>query len=53
MKLQRRLSRTYNGKKYFKYIIIIPEEDINNARLKEGDELITETKKGEIVLRKK
>ncbi len=52
MKLQKRLSRIYNGKKYYKYIIVIPEDDIINADLKEGDELISKSKKNEILLRK-
>ncbi len=53
MKLQKRLSRVYNGKKYYKYIIVIPEKDIKKANLKEGDELITETKNKEIKIKHK
>ena len=53
MKVQKRLSRIYKNKRYYKYIVVIPEKDIKNARIKEGDELISEIKKGEIKLRKK
>ncbi|MDO8564319.1 MAG: hypothetical protein Q7R87_04900 [Nanoarchaeota archaeon] len=51
MKLQKRLSRKYKGKEYYKYIIVIPEREIIKANLKEGDELSTDSKKGEIILR--
>ena len=52
MKLQKRLSRIYNGKKYYKYIIVIPEKNIKKANLKEGDELMIESKRGKITLKK-
>ena len=50
MKLQKRLSRTYKGKKYYKYIIVIPEKEIEIAGLKEGDEIKPESKKDKIEL---
>ncbi|MDO8459521.1 MAG: hypothetical protein Q7S74_00265 [Nanoarchaeota archaeon] len=53
MKIQRRLSRKYKNQVYYKYILVIPKEDIINAGLSEGDELISEVKKGEIKLRVK
>ena len=53
MRLQRRLSRIYNGKKYYKYMIVIPEAEVNNAELKEGDELIPESSKSKIIFKKK
>ena len=52
MKLQKRLSRIYKGKKYSKYILVIPEKDIKDAGFKEGDELKSEVKKGEIKIKK-
>ena len=52
MKLQKRFLREANGKKYFKYIIQIPPEEIKKSQLKEGDELKIESKKGEIKLNK-
>ena len=53
MKLQRRLSRVYNGKEYYKYIIVIPEEEVKNAGFKEGDELFPESSNDKITLKKK
>jgi len=48
MKLQKRLSRIYKGKKYYKYILVIPKRDIRGAKFKEGDELKTEVGEKEI-----
>jgi len=53
MKLQKRLSRTYKNKKYHKYIIVIPENEVKKSGFKEGDELTISSKKGEIKLNKK
>ncbi|MBD3252295.1 hypothetical protein GF386_01015 [Candidatus Pacearchaeota archaeon] len=52
MKLQKILSRRYKGKNYHKYIIVIPEDEINKAKFKQGDELKIESKKGEVRIRK-
>ena len=52
MKLQKRLSRIYNGKKYYKYIIVIPEKDIKKAKFREGNNLKTESKIGEIRIKR-
>lgn len=52
MKLQKRLSRRYKDKLYYKYIIVIPEEDIAKSGIKEGNDLISSVKRGEITLRK-
>ncbi len=52
MKILKEKSREYNGKSYFKYKINLPKEEIEKANFKEGDELIAESKKGEIKLRK-
>jgi len=53
MKLQKRLSRIYKGKKYYKYLIVIPEKDVKNSGLKEGDELTSKSKKKEIKVKLK
>jgi hypothetical protein len=53
MKVLKEKSREYNGKKYFRYRINIPEEIINEACIKEGDDLEASPKKGEIKLTKK
>ncbi len=52
MKLQKMLSRIYKGKRYYKYILVIPEKDVKKAQFKEGDELKIESKKREIKIRK-
>lgn len=52
MKLQKRLSRKYKDKEYFKYILVIPEEDIKRAKFNEGDDLSLESKEKEIRIRK-
>ena len=52
MKVQQQLVSKINNKEYYKYVIIIPEEILKEADFKEGDELETETKKGEIKLKK-
>ncbi len=51
MKLQKH--STKKGTKYFKWELILPKEDIETAEFDETDELITETKKGEIKIKKK
>ena len=53
MNILKEKSREYNGKAYYKYKINLPEEVLNNAGFKVGDELSAEVKKGEIKLRKK
>ena len=53
MKVLKVKSRNYNGKQYFKFRVNISEELLEQAGLKEGDELNAKAKKGEIKLRKK
>ena len=52
MKIQKQISKKVNGKTYHKYVVVIPEEIIKKAGLKEGDELEVEAKKNEIKLKK-
>jgi len=53
MKLQKHPSRKSKvGESYFKYEVILPKEDIEKAGFKEGEELKSESKKGEIKLKK-
>jgi bifunctional DNA-binding transcriptional regulator/antitoxin component of YhaV-PrlF toxin-antitoxin module len=51
MKLQKH--PTKKGTDYFKWEVIIPDEIVQKAELKEGDELEAEAKKGEIRLKKR
>ncbi|MDO8563675.1 MAG: hypothetical protein Q7R87_01565 [Nanoarchaeota archaeon] len=53
MKVMKEKSREYNGKPYFKYKINLPEQKLQEAGIKEGDDLSVEAKKGELKLRKK
>ena len=51
MKLQKHKSDYKRG--YHKYVIVIPNDVIEKAGFKEGEELKGEARKGEIKLRKK
>ena len=53
MKIQKVSSRVYGKKEYYKYIIVLPTKDVEKANLKEGDELSSEIKDKEIILKKK
>ena len=53
MKLQKRFLREVNKKKYYKFMINIPPEIIEKAKLKEGDELEARVKGEEVRLRRK
>lgn len=50
MKLQKHYTR--KGNLYPKYEVVLPKEDVQKAEFNEGDELIIESKKGEIKLKK-
>ena len=52
MKLQKRLSRKYKDKAYYKYIVVLKEIDVKSAGFKEGEELGVEVRNGEIKLKK-
>ena len=52
MKIMKEKSREYNGKPYFKYKINLPKKKLQEAGLKEGDDLSIEVKKGELRLKK-
>ena len=51
MKLQKH--KTRKDKDYFKYVVVIPEDKIQESGFREGDELEAEAKKGEIKLKRK
>jgi len=52
MKIQRQKTDRRGDKTYYKYVVVIPEETLKQAGLKEGDELKAEVKKGEVKLKK-
>jgi len=53
MKLQKRLGRIYGGKKYYKWVITIPPEDIIDSGFKEGDGLKVKSEDGKITITRK
>ena len=52
MKVLKEKSREYNGKEYYRYRVNIPENIIQEANVKEGDELEASAKNWEIKLTK-
>ena len=52
MKLQKQLSKKYGDKKYYRYTVVIPNELVEKAELKEGDELDADVSKHHISLKK-
>tara|TARA_B100000315_G_C14312044_1_gene466826 strand:- start:354 stop:515 length:162 start_codon:yes stop_codon:yes gene_type:complete len=52
MKILKEVSRKYKGKEYIKYKVNLPNSLLDKAKLKEGDELIAESGRGKIVLKK-
>ena len=51
MKLQKQKTDYKRG--YHKYVVVIPNEVVEQSEIKEGEELEAEAKKGEIKLRRK
>jgi hypothetical protein len=45
--------KTRKDKDYSKYVVVLPKEAVEKADFREGDELETEAKKGEIKLKRK
>ena len=52
MKLQKRFLRKYNDKDYYKFMVNIPPEIIEQAKLNEGDELKVRVAENKIILEK-
>ncbi len=53
MKILKEKSREYKGQAYYKYKINVPEVILSQTGFKAGDELIVETEKGKLILKKK
>jgi len=51
-KLQKQVSRKVGNKKYIKYVVVIPENEIKKAGITDGEILKISSSKGKIVLRK-
>lgn len=50
MRLQKQLSRAVAGKKYAKYVVVVPPEDIEKLEWKEGEELEREVKGKKLII---
>jgi len=52
MKIREVLDKKIGNKKYNRYIVILPKEEVKNSELI-GEEIVVSSKKGEIKLNKK
>ena len=52
MKIQKQLSKKVGDKIYYKYVIVLPEDLVKNSELRESDELIGESTKYSITIKK-
>jgi len=52
MQLQKQLSQKRGNKIYYKHVLVIPNEIVEKAELKEGDELEAEASKHHISIKK-
>ena len=53
MRLQKQMSRKIGNTEYAKWVLVIPPKIIEEAQLKEGQDLDVKVKSGKIVLEKK
>jgi len=53
MILQKQLSRKYRNKEYVKYVAVIPQKIVEEAKLKEGDELEIQVSGKKIIISQK
>jgi len=53
MRLQKQLSRKVGNKEYAKWVAVIPPKIVEEAKLKEGEELEVKVKDGKLVIEKK
>lgn len=53
MRLQKQLSRKVGDKEYAKWVLVLPTEVVKSAGWKEGEELIVESKRNQIILKPK
>ena len=52
MRLQKQLSRKYEGKEYAKYVIVVKSKYIEKLGWKEGEELEAEVKDKKLIIEK-
>jgi len=53
MQIQKHLAKKIGKKKYYKYVIVLPEKLIKKAEFKVKEKLEGTAKKGEVKLKKK
>jgi len=53
MQIQKQVGKVVGSKVYYKHVVVISPELIEQSGFKEGDELSAEVRKGEIRLRRK
>ena len=53
MKVQKQLSDRRGDKIYYKYVLVLPADIIEKAKLKEGEELDVKVENDEIRIKKK
>jgi hypothetical protein len=53
MKLKKTKSRTYKGKDYFRWTIQIPPDEISRLGWSQGEELMIDTRTGELRVRRR
>ena len=53
MKIQKQLSKKRGDKIYYKNVVVIPDDVLEKAGFKGGEELEVEAKKGELKLKRR
>jgi len=53
MRLQRHFARTVKGREYFKWVVVIPSEDVIELGWAEGEELKSKMHQGGLLLTSK
>jgi bifunctional DNA-binding transcriptional regulator/antitoxin component of YhaV-PrlF toxin-antitoxin module len=53
MKLQKQLSKIVGKKKYYKYVIVLPQKILTKLGFRAGDELKADVKGGKLVVGKR
>jgi antitoxin component of MazEF toxin-antitoxin module len=53
MKLQKRFNRKVGDKEYSKWVVVLPNEKVEELGWKEGEELDLDTKRDAIILKAK
>lgn len=52
MKLQKQLSRKYEGKEYTKWVVVIPPSKVEELNWEDGEELNAEVQENKLILKR-